>query len=226
MSTQSLGQQARNLPGQRKSLKETFITFPLYILGRPFKGFDEMKHEGRGSMVFAITIFVLSALMNIVEYVYTGFLVNYNNPYDINSLYLALVTVFPVLLFMVANWSVTTLLDGKGRMKDIFMVMMYAMFPFLILRLVGLVLTNVLTLPEMAMSTTIVSIGAVLFFGYMFIGLVVVHEYGFGTAIGSLLLTLVAMMVIVFILMLLFTLAADVVDFFQVFTKELMLKIL
>ena len=60
----------------------------------------------------------------------------------------------------------------------------------------------------------------------MIIGLVEVHEYGFGTAIGSLLLTLVAMMIIVFILMLLFTLAADVVDFFQVFFKALMLKIL
>ncbi|HPA60448.1 MAG TPA: YIP1 family protein [Clostridia bacterium] len=205
-------------------LKETFWTFPTYILGRPFKGFEEMKTEHRGSMLYAVTMFILSALMNIVEFVYTGFLVNYNNPYMINSIFLAMVTIFPVVLFVVANWSVTTLLEGKGRMKDIFMVLMYAMFPFLLLRLVSLFLTNVLTLEEMMVSYTLVSIGSVLMFAYMFIGLISVHEYSFGAAIGSLLLTVVAMMIIVFILMLLFTLAADVVDFVRVVYKELMLK--
>ncbi|MDI9521057.1 MAG: YIP1 family protein [Bacillota bacterium] len=204
--------------------KNDFWSFPLYILGRPFKGFDEMKYEGRGSLGFAIVIFFLSALMNIVEFVYCGFLVNYNNPYQINSLFLALVTIFPVLLFMVANWSVTTLLEGKGRMKDIFMVMMYAMFPFLLLRLISLVLTNVLTLDEMMISSTLTGIGSVLFFVYTFIGLVVVHEYGLGAGVGSILLTLIAMMIIVFILMLFFTLVADLVDFVTVFGRELMLK--
>lgn len=204
--------------------KNDFWSFPLYILGRPFKGFDEMKYEGRGSLGFAIVIFFLSALMNIVEFVYRGFLVNYNNPYQINSLFLALVTIFPVLLFMVANWSVTTLLEGKGRMKDIFMVMMYAMFPFLLLRLISLVLTNVLTLDEMMISSTLTGIGSVLFFVYTFIGLVVVHEYGLGAGVGSILLTLIAMMIIVFILMLFFTLVADLVDFVTVFSRELMLK--
>ena len=90
--------------------------------------------------------------------------------------------------------------------------------------LVSLFLTNVLTLEEMMISFTLVSIGSVLMFAYTFIGLIAVHEYSFGAAIGSLLLTVVAMMIIVFILMLLFTLAADVIDFVRVVYKELMLK--
>lgn len=221
----SRGTSRKGFLGLLARLKTNFWSFPTYLLGRPFKGFDEMKTEGKGSLAFAVFIFVASALMNILEFVYQGFLVNRNNPYAINSIFLAMATIFPVLLFMVSNWSVTTLFEGKGRMKDIFMAMMYAMFPFLLLRILSLILTNVLTLEEMMIASTLVGIGAVLFFVYLFIGLVVVHEYSFGRAIFSLLLTLVAMMVIVFILMLLFTLAADVIDFIRVFGKELRLKL-
>ena len=69
-----------------------------------------------------------------------------------------------------------------------------------------------------------IAVCAVLFALYLFIGLAVIHEYGFGRCMGGLLLTVVAMMILVFILMLLFALVSDVVDFVRVFSKELMLK--
>lgn len=205
-------------------LKGTFLSFPMYILGRPFKGFDDMKTEKKGSLFFAFSLLVFSSLLNILEYVYSGFLVNRNNPYLINSLYLIMVTLFPIALFVVGNWSVTTLLDGKGRMNDIFMVTMYAMYPFVITRIISLLLSRVLSMDEMPIANTLSGIGSFMFIMYGFIGLIVVHEYSFSRALASVLLTIVAMMVIVFVLMLLFALATDVFDFVRVLSKELILK--
>lgn len=203
---------------------ETFWGFPTRLLLRPFKRFDEMKYERKGSYAFAFFVLILASLISVMNYVYKGFLINYNDIYRVNSLYLALTVLFPVGLFVLGNWCITTLLDGKGRLGEIFQVTMYAMFPLCLLQLLGLLLSNVLVLDEMVIVTALTGIGGVLFFVYLFIGLAVVHEYGFGRCIGCLLLTLIAMMVLVFILMLLFALVSDVWDFIRVFGKEFMLK--
>ncbi|WP_039915909.1 YIP1 family protein [Treponema phagedenis] len=198
--------------------------FPMRILGSPFKTFGEIKHEGAGSYGFAFFVLCFSALLNIMEYVYTGFLINNNDPYKVNSLFLAAITIFPVALFIVANWSVTTLLDGKGHFKEIFLVTMYALFPFSVLRLISLGLSNVLIMDEISIATTISVIGAVMFVFYLFIGLVVIHDYSFSKSLAAVLLTIVSMMVITFILMIMMSLAGDVAFFITTLVKEILLK--
>ena len=207
------------------NIRNASWSFPMRILAHPFKGFDEMKTEGRGSFAFCLFVFLVSCLLNVLEYVYTGFLINYNDLYQVSTLYLMLVTAFPVALFVTGNWSVTTLLNGKGRFKEIFMAMMYALYPYCILRLAALVLSNYLLLDEMSVVTTLRVIGAVLFAFYLFIGLVVIHDYNFSQGVGMVLLTLAAILIIVFILMLGFSLVADVWDFLSVVWRELQLKL-
>ncbi len=199
--------------------------FPKHILSHPFEGFEEMKSEKRGSMGFCLFVLLFSCLLNVLEYVYTGFLVNYNDLYQVSTLYLMLVTAFPVALFVVGNWSVTSLLNGKGKLAEIFMVTMYALFPYCVLRVIALVLSNYLLLDEMAIVSAIRGIGIAMFVFYLFVGLVVIHEYSFSQGIGMVLLTLFAIMIIVFILMLAFSLAADVFDFGRTVWRELRLKL-
>ena len=205
-------------------LLENFWRFPTRLLMRPYKGFDAMKFEKKGSYPFAFFVLILEALISILNFVYKGFLINYENIYRINSLYLALTVLFPVGLFVLGNWCVTTLMDGKGRLGEIFLATMYAMFPMCLMQLFALLLSNVLTLDEMTMVYALQAIGAVMFGVYLFIGLTVVHEYTFARSVGAMLLTVAGMMVLVFILMLIFALVADVVDFVTVFSKEFMLK--
>lgn len=208
-----------------KSVDNAARKFPLFILGHPFKGFDAMKMEKQGNMIFCVFVLLLSCLLNVLEYVYTGFLINYNDLYQVSTLYLMLVTAFPVGLFVVGNWSVTTLLNGKGKMGEIFMTTMYALYPFCILRIIALILSNYLLLDEMSIVTTIKVIGAVIFGFYLFIGLLVIHDYNFSQGLGMVLLTLFAIMIIVFVLMLAFSLVADVADFFRTVWRELQLKL-
>ncbi|MBQ3080805.1 MAG: hypothetical protein IJC48_12545 [Clostridia bacterium] len=207
-----------------KWLYGNFWFFPTKILMRPFKSFDQLKFEKKGSYAFAFFVLILEALISIMNFVYKGFLINYEDIYQVNSLYLILTVLFPVVLFVVGNWCVTTLMNGKGKLGEIFQVTMYAMFPMCILQLVALFLSNVLILDEMTFVYALQTIGAVLLAVYGFIGLTVIHEYGLGQCIAALLLTVAAMMILVFILMLVFALVADVWDFVTVVSKELMLK--
>lgn len=211
--------------GAGRWLLENFWRFPTRILMRPFKNFEAMKIEKKGSYAFAFFVLALESLISIMDFVYKGFLINYSDIYKINSLYLALTVLFPAALFVVGNWCVTTLMDGKGRLGEIFQATMYAMFPMCLLQLLALFLSNILTLDEMTLVFAIRAVGAAVFFIYLFIGVTVVHEYTFARSVGALLLTVAAMMVLVFILMLIFALTADVADFVTIFGKELILKI-
>ncbi|MEL3905475.1 MAG: YIP1 family protein [Treponema sp.] len=201
-----------------------FWFFPWRILASPFKGFDEMKYEKKGSYAFGFFILCLSALINIMDAVYSGFLINFTNPYLISSIFLASVVVFAVVLFVTGNWSITTLLDGKGKYGEIFLTVMYALFPVCLLRLLAILLSNVLTLEEMPIAFALLSIATAVFILYLFIGLAVIHQYSFSKGLVSLLLTIVAMAIITFILMLMFSLGSDVVEFFYTVSRELMLK--
>ena len=198
--------------------------FPGYLRTHPFKGFDEMKTEKKGSLAFCLFVLLFSCILNVLEYVYTGFLVNYNDIYQVSTLYLMLVTAFPVALFVTGNWSVTSLMNGKGKYVEIFMVTMYALYPYCVLRVIALILSNFLLLDEMAIVSAIKGIGIAMFAFYLFIGLVVIHEYSFTQGIAVVFLTLFAILVIVFVLMLAFSLTADVWDFLRTVWREARLK--
>ena len=102
--------------------------------------------------------------------------------------------------------------------------MIYSLFPVFLLRLLSIILSNVLTLEEIPISTALLSIAAVAFVLYLFIGLAVIHQYSFTKCLVSLLLTVVAMGIITFILMLIFSLGSEVVQFVVTVARELSLK--
>lgn len=206
------------------NLKEDYITFPLYIISHPFKGFDEMKYENRGKLSTCFVFLVLLCLLNIMKYVYTGFIVNYNNPYYINSIFIVATTVLPIILFVTANWTITTLINGLGKYKEIFLVNMYSLYLTLIFDSIFIVLSNVLTLEEMPIAYFFTSLSTFTYCLYLFIGLIVIHEFTFSKAIGSIILTFISMAIILFVTLLLFSLVGEVAQFIITIIKELSLK--
>ena len=43
--------------------------------------------------------------------------------------------LLPFIVLCIANWAMTTLFEGKGRFKDIYMAMCYALVPYIIIQL-------------------------------------------------------------------------------------------
>lgn len=203
-----------------RMINNQMFHYPLYILSHPFKGFDEIKYEKKGSYPACIAILAILCLLGIIKTRYTSFLINFQDPNDINSIVLVLAAIFPYLLFVTANWSVTTLMDGKGTYGEIFKVNMYALYPKIYLDLAAALLSNVLTVEEIPLVNMLFGLSALLYCFYLFVGLVVIHGFTFTKNVGSLTITFVAMAVIVFILLLFVTLVGGFADDIYTITQE------
>ena len=225
MTSVKMAHDMRRLAG---SIKEIMLTFPLYVLTRPFKGFDEMKTLNRGDMRFGVVILLLGGLVAILDEAYRGFVLTtvwQETPF-VNVPAVLLFTYSPIVLFCIANWSITSITDGKGSLREIFLTYCYAMYPMLFFTLIGIVLSNVVTLNEAAMAGFFFRFGTFIQFFYLFIGLIVIHEYGFFRSILMVILTILAMLIITFVFALMFSLFGNVLMIFgtvvvEIFTHHL-----
>ena len=201
-----------------------YIKFPAYILAHPLKGFNEFKAEKRAKVSVAITFMVVLVILNILSFQLTGYEVNKNELKDLNSIAEILYIVAPILLFTVANWSVTTLFDGKGKMKEIFLMICYSLYPLLWSTVIGIILSNVLTGDELAFYDITLGLGAFLT-GYMiFFGMISIHEYGLGKNVVTILFTILAAAVIVFVLILTYDLFQKMYGFLYTIYEEITLR--
>lgn len=207
-----------------KSVKNFFhevIGVPLYILTHPIQGFTEFKNDKKGKMWVAISILLIYVLVEILAYQYEGIVTNKNNPQNFNSIRIIIYGVIPPIILSISNWSVTTLLDGKGKMKEIFMMICYSLVPILLINVINIFLSNILTSDEAQFITLLNIIGWVITCFMAFMGLVVIHEYGMGKTIWSLILTAVATLIIAFLALLVFDLAQQIYGFVYSLYKEI-----
>ena len=206
-----------------KAIIDTLFKFPFYLVTHPFKGFDEMKTEGRGNMRFAVVVLIAMGLLGMLESAYTGFVVTgfFQAVPFVNVPWILAMTYAPILLFVLANWSVTTITDGKGSLREIFLTYCYAMYLSLFCTVIGIVVSNFITINEVAFATFFFTFGQVSGLFYLFIGLIVIHEYTFTKAIVMVVLTILSMLIVTFIFALFFSLLSNVIMFFVIFFQEL-----
>ena len=93
--------------------------YVFYILLHPFDGFYDLKHEKRGSGLVATLIYVLVGITALLKRQCSEYLFNQEQGESYNAVMLLLTTVGPYLLWCVANWCFTSLMDGEGGMKDV-----------------------------------------------------------------------------------------------------------
>lgn len=208
-----------------RHIYEEYIKFPAYILAHPLKGFDMFKREKRARMSVAISFIIVLFILQIVEYAYTGFIVN---PYDdirfLRTFRELFYIIVPLGAITVANWSVTTLFDGKGKMKEIFMMLSYSLFPLIWAKIFAILFSNVIVVGEVGLYSLILVAGSFLL-GYMvFFGLISIHEYGLVKCILSIVGTIIALLVLFFIVMLCFDLFQKIYGFIYTIYREITLR--
>lgn len=195
------------------SFYENYLKFPLFILTHPIQGYQLFKEEKKGKMSVAIFYLVMSILVSILQYKYTGPVIGMYDQTKFNSVTMVIYIITPVIVLSVANWSITTLMDGKGKMKEIFMMLCYSFFPLVFISLINIVLSNVVTTDEAAFLGLLALIGSVCQYYMIFMGLVVIHEYGILKTVATILLTIIATLVMMFIALLIFDLSQQIYGF-------------
>lgn len=204
-----------------KAFFRNFVKTPLRLMSHPIQGYTEFKQDKVGKLSVAIGMVIIYALLVIIRYNANGIIINKNDPTKFNSIKLLIYTIMPLIILCVANWTITTLLDGKGTMKMIFTMGGYSYFPLIFFGIINLILSNVLTSSEVQIITLLNFLGYFLM-GYMvFMGLISIHEYGVAKALLTIVLTIIATAVILFIALLIFDLASQIYGFFYSLYKEI-----
>ena len=135
------------------------------------------------------------------------------------------ILVLPIVLFVIANWSITTLMEGKGNIKDIIMVVGYSMVPMIIFKVLTAVLSNFLSLNENVYLITLDYIGVIWFAALVYMGIQSIHDFEYGKTIFSFILTFVSMFIILFICFLFFSLIQEIAGFLFSIYKEITFRI-
>ncbi|MCL2355887.1 MAG: YIP1 family protein [Defluviitaleaceae bacterium] len=201
------------------------LAFSLYTMRRPLDGFWDLVHEKRGSMAAAHTIVILSILVQTVYVTQSNFWWIDIPMEAFSSVYLVLNMVLPLLLFSLANWCLTTLFDGKGRISDIYMAYAYAMVPQTLIRIAIVPMTFILTADEVMIPIMLFQIGEVWFVILILCAMKQIHDYTFGKALLTTLVSLVAIGVMVFIFLMFFAVVSDGIAYFYSLGQELMFRI-
>lgn len=207
-----------------KKIYIDYIRFPAYILFHPFAGYEDLKRYKKGKLSVAIVFIILFAYFQIFSFTNLGFLVNTNNPLDLNSLEEIFIVALVVFLFSVGNWSITTLMEGKGSYKEIFMVTGYSLFPLIIIGFPSVILSNFLTLEEMAFYNLLMFIAYFLTGWMLFMGILNIHEYGLFKTILTFLATFISISVMIFVGLLFFDLIQQIIAFISSVIEEFNLR--
>lgn len=102
-----------------KAIKDSLL-YAFHVITHPFDGFWCAQRERRGDVRAATILIALVTLVSVLSNHLTGFIFNENSGKSSNLLAEILGLVVPVVLWCVANWSITTLLDGEGSFRDIY----------------------------------------------------------------------------------------------------------
>ena len=184
----------------RKSFGEDLL-FGFHIIFHPFDGFYDLKHEHRGSVRAALVFLGATVLTFFYQGVGQGYVLNPTRATP--TIFTQIISVLvPVFLFVIANWCLTTLFEGEGSFKDIFVAVSYCLVPLPMLIIPATLASNWVTTTEASLVTFVGTL-AFIWVGLLLIaGIMVTHDYPMFKNIITILGTIVAMACIIFIALL------------------------
>ena len=202
------------------------VKYGFYIMRHPFDGFWDMQFENRGNLKSATIILVATVVLNLISTFATGYLFAPNKDDGLNIVIQGILAVLlPFGLWCVANWSVTSLMNGSGTFKYIYMYSCYALTPFLISTPLLTVLSNCLSLDEVALYSIVKTLFFIWVGFLLFVGTLVVHQYLAGRTIATIIVIIVAMGIIVFLFLLCVTIVQQMTDFIGLLGEEINLRL-
>ena len=206
--------------GGKRTFKEE-VLYAFYVMMHPFDGYWDLKHEKRGSVRASILIVILAALSVAYNNVGSGYLYSGSGSAT-GSVFGGISTVAaPLLLWCIANWCLTTLFDGEGTLKDIFIASSYSLMPIPIFFIPVTIVSNFATRDEKSFISLFIGIALVWTGMLLFFGIMTTHGYSMGVNIGMTIFTIVEMMFIVFLIILFTNLIQRMVSFVTDIITEL-----
>ena len=200
-------------------------SYLLYTISHPMDGYYWIRHRNYGSVPLAILLVFIFSCTFTANRLLASFVVNDLDPRGIDALYELMRVMSFYLLICVSNWSVTCLMNGEGRLKDIAIAVGYATAPMSVTMILATVISQAIADEEQAFYGIILGVGIAYGVIMMLIGIMQVHNYTIGKTLLTLFITIIAALILVFLLLLLSNLLGLVYNFFHSIYTELIFRV-
>ena len=199
------------------------LLYVFHVIFHPFDGFWDLKHEKRGSVRAAATIFGVTFFALYYQAIGRGYVVNPKQEYS--TFFAVLLSIaIPLALWVVANWCLTTLFDGEGSFKDIFIASCYSLLPIALFFIPTTIASNFVLAAEANLLTVLNAIAFVWVGFLIFFGMQVTHDYTIGKNLLITVCTILGMVCIMFIAILFTTLLGKMVSFVTNIVTEIQFR--
>ncbi len=206
-----------------KFIRNKKLKIALGTLLHPADTFYEIKRNNNGSVLIATLIIVVWYIFKIIG-MSSGFIFNTSDINDVNAWYALAQTFGLVFLFVLSNWLVCVLFEGKGKLKQIYVATCYALIPMVIQAIGYDILSNVLTLGEAQFLTILNYVCIVLTAVYLVMAIINIQEFTFGKFVFTTIVTLLAMILIIFLIFLVSILVQEAANFIKTAAMEVLYR--
>ena len=201
------------------------LKFAFYCMTHPVDGFWDLTHERRGSYAAANTILIATLAVRLMKLRFTSFLFLQVYWEELNIfLYLASI-LFPLALWVVGNWALTTLFDGKGKLGQVYMATCYGMTPYPVIQFPLMIFSNFVTVEEGQFYSVLSALSLVYCALLIVSAMGQIHEFSAGKNLLFTVASLFAMLVMVFILTIFFSMISQGVLYFVSLVREFLFRL-
>ncbi len=209
---------------KQHKLVDDFL-FLFRFIKQPADSFYYIKKDQRGSLRFALLLYFWVVVTRIASLYLTSFIFN---PYaNLSEIPVEQEIVYLLLFFFLwnsANYLISTIRDGEGRVRDVVIGTAYALFPYALFGLPIALFSNLLSLNEVFLYTFSLNLVYAWTGLMLFIMVKEVHNYPFGETVRNILLTLFTMALMILTGYILYVLFFQLFDFFSTLWSELQLR--
>lgn len=200
------------------------LKYSFYVIFHPFNGFWDIKHEGKADITSALIIVTLLSGVNVIKTQLTGFAYNNYDPRQTNIISVVLMVIVPYLLWGISNYAITTLVDGKGKFRDIFIATSYSLVPIILFNIPMILISRIMTIQEIQLYFLMDFISIAWFVFLLFFAMMTIHDFSISKTFISIVITILGMLIIGVLFLLFFSLFQQLYNFFYLIYRELSLR--
>ncbi len=196
----------------------------MHVLSHPSEALFELKYHNRFNLRTVFVVLFLMFISIICTRQLTSFTFNYNNVEEGNMLLVLIVEIMIFVTFCTVNWCITSLLDGKGKLKEIACSIAYALIPYIVCSYISVVMSYFITSDEGMFMTVITTVGFVWSIALVILAFKSIHEYSFSKSVLSLLITLLGVVIVIFLCVLFIGLLEQITQFIGTIYNEIVYR--
>ena len=191
------------------------ITYFGYMLRHPVDGYYYLKRGEAGSMLSATVMYLLVFAVYVADTMGRGFIFSFSGTNATGIAMMGSVFFLLCALFVIGNYLVASINEGEGSLRNIYVMLPYALSPYLVITPFVVIASYVLTLNEAFILNFAWLVALVWSVVLIFIGVREDHAYTVMETVKNILLTLFFMVICIVLMAVMYLLWSQVFAYFR-----------